>query len=137
MVAYVPWNHQESYPDSTERLYLAGLLLADAGDTATAGHLYGIATECGIKSVLERASILIDKNGGFRTHVPELIQAVLTSGQTRHMISLLSALSALSSLPSSYTIHSRYAKNETIDSVLAAEWQNEAEQVLMHCGFYI
>lgn len=132
----VPWTLTESYDDSAERLYLAALVLSGAGDVATAGHLYGVAAECGIKGALERAGILIDRRSGFKVHIPELINSVLLSGQTRHMISILGTLASVASLSTDYKIDTRYAAETCIGSMPSSSWQSEAEQVLIQCGFH-
>lgn len=129
------WVLSESYPDAAARSYLAALILEDAGDPATSGHLYGIAAECAVKSVLETAGITIDRPSGLRVHFPQLTQAIALNGRTRHMLSLLSVLQGPPELLSTYTVHSRYAGDNNIDAALCAAWALDAKSILLSLGF--
>lgn len=131
----VPWALLQSYEESAERLYLAGLMLGGAGDPATAGHLCGVAAECAVKAVLERAGIAIDRPSGFKVHIPELVQALLLNASTRHSATILNALPALSALATTYSIHTRYAADGCIDDAIFLGWLRDAGRVLLHCGF--
>jgi len=131
------WILTESYPDAAARSYLAALLLEDAGDPATAGHLYGIAAECAVKSTLENAGIVIDRASRLKVHFPDLTQAISLSGHTRHMLLLLSLLEGPPELLFNYTIHSRYAEDENIDTALCGAWAVDAKSILLSLGFAV
>ena len=133
----VSWALCESYSDAAARSYLAALILQDAGDPATSGHLYGIAAECAVKSTLQGAGITIDRQSGLKVHFPQLTQAIALHGFTRHMLPLLSLLQGPPELLSDYTIHSRYAADRNIDVPLCTAWAADAEKIFLSLGFSI
>lgn len=128
------WTLTESYSDSAGRLYRDAVALQRHGDPATAGHLFGISAECAAKSALENSGITIDRPSGLKTHFPQLGQAILRSGRTRHMTFLLGILSVGSFLDG-YTADTRYAAAGSIDVIRCAAWQADAEMLLRSCGF--
>jgi hypothetical protein len=133
----VTWALSESYPEAAARSYLAALILDDAGDSATAGHLYGVAAECAVKSTLEHAGITIDRASGLRVHFPHLTQAIALHGMSRHVLPLLNTLSGPPVLLSDYTIHSRYAADENIDKLLCTTWANDTKSIFLSLGYPI
>lgn len=131
------WMLSESYPDAAARSFLAALVLDDAGDPATSGHLYGVAAECAVKSTLERAGIAIDRRSGLRVHFPDLTQAIALNGATRHMLPLLSLLQGPPQLLDNYSIHTRYAEDGNIDSATCGSWAKDTKDILISLGFSV
>ncbi|MFG1245713.1 hypothetical protein [Xanthobacter flavus] len=130
-----PWILVESYEDAAARSYLAGIVLEDFGDPATAAHLYGVAAECAVKYCLESAGITIDKP--LKVHFPILPVALGLHGQGRTMLPLLGLLQGPPVLLSEYSIHSRYAADNCIDTARCGDWKADVQIILTFCGFWI
>ncbi len=131
------WTLVESYADAAPRAYLAAIVLEDAGDPATSAHLYGVAAECAVKSVLEAGGIRIDRASGLKVHFPALTSAMGLNGQSRLMIPLLSLLEGPPETLSHYSIHSRYAEDDNIDDAVRNSWKADTQQIMAFCGFWI
>jgi hypothetical protein len=132
MTSAGPWTLVESYSDTAARAYLAGLVLKEAGDPATSGHLFGVAAECAVKHTLELGGIVIDRS--LKVHFPHLSTAIAQHGQGRHMLAILTLLTGPPMPLGDYTIHTRYAKDGNIDDLLASAWQADAEGVFLALG---
>jgi hypothetical protein len=137
ITAVLTWSLIESYADSAQRLYIAAVVLEADGDPITAGHLFGVAAECALKATLQQANIRIDRSGGFRCHIPQLLQQILAQGATRHMVRILPTISSLVALGVEYSIDTRYAADASIDLTRCNVWRAETEAILLSCGFAI
>ncbi|MCY1646659.1 hypothetical protein OVA11_06090 [Caulobacter sp. SL161] len=129
------WTLTESFTDAAARSYLAAMVLEDAGDPTTSGHLYGVAAECAVKGFLESANITIDKP--LKVHFPKLTQALGLHGQGRTMLPLLGLLEGPPELLAEYSIHSRYAQDNCVDDALCSGWKADTQRILSFCGFSI
>lgn len=129
------WTLNEDFSDSAMRSYSAAALLKSSGDLATSSHLFGVAAECALKATLERANIVVDKKSKLREHIPKLIDNILYLGYSRHMGAVAPSLDRIKTYFSDYSIDTRYAAENAVDSGRGANWESGALLTLQVCGF--
>ena len=125
----------EDFPNSAVRSYSAAKQLQLTGDLVTSSHLYGVAVECVLKAILERAGITIDRKSKLRVHVPWLLHNILDLGHSRHMGSVAKNLSTITTCFLEYSIDTRYAGNHDVDLQRCTDWEIGARLTLQDCGF--
>lgn len=132
------------YFESARRHFQDANTLLRSSRKANAGHLFGVAAECGVKALLVASRVPIDTEGsigslpgvkgkGFRDHMPNLAQALTdfmgNIPDGRRAATYLSTLSGLGNF-SDWRIEHRYWREAALPLGSIERWQSAAGGVM-------
>jgi hypothetical protein len=129
------FSMSHSFSAAARRLRNDARSLEESSRCQTAGHLIGLAAECCVKAVVERAGIAIDSATGYKTHFPELGHRLRILGRTRHMYPLLLVISS-SEFLEGWSVESRYADDQPEGSARTdcQRWADQTDHLLIMSG---
>jgi len=132
----MPPSRPIDFPSSARRHIQDALLLEERGRLPNAGHLYGLAAECGLKAILIWHGHPTDAEGSpqrpFREHVDKLlishnmtaITTFLTGRSGAHYLSLIPSISNFSDWSASH----RYFSESSLPASLH-KWRQGAVEI--------
>ena len=127
----------DDYAAAAVRHFVDGRLLEANSRIANADHLFGLAAECAIKSVLANFSSFL--HGGvlasaYRKHVDELWMLVPLQGIQRRYGALVTVLRALHGPFADWSTAQRYAADGVVTAEAIERHREAAKRVLGSVG---
>lgn len=132
------------YFESARRHFQDANALLGSSRQANAGHLFGVAAECGIKALLVASRVPVDDEGsidrlpnvrgkGFKEHMPNLAQALKdlmgNIPDSRRATTYLSTLHDLEQF-SDWRVEHRYWRDSVLPLGSIVGWQSAAVEVM-------
>lgn len=114
--------------DAATRHYHDGRKLLDDNRIDNAGYHFGLAAECAIKSLLQRASVR-DDDSAMWEHFPDLKSVALQSIHGRSAAPVRRLIER-DNFMQRWAISMRYAKTGSIDRPTAERWRDHADEAM-------